>query len=189
MRSVSLNPLNTNVLSFSNLLLMLSLEMNWPSCIRKSAPWCYLPEMKYIEWTEYLCSKSMAEKIRCNPLLLFPRRSARLGKRNKLLTHFTSQTSKIYCQNLCIMAKLFIDHKTLFYDVEPFLFYLAIVSDPARTGFAGYFSKEKSSSSSNNLSCIMVLPVYQKRGIGSFLIDFSAFIWLFFSILERSGSS
>jgi len=31
---------------------------------------------------------------------------------------------QIYCQNLCYMAKLFLDHKTLYYDVEPFLFYV-----------------------------------------------------------------
>ena len=32
--------------------------------------------------------------------------------------------SKIYCQNLCYLAKLFLDHKTLYYDVDPFLFYV-----------------------------------------------------------------
>ena len=31
---------------------------------------------------------------------------------------------KIYCQNLCYFAKLFLDHKTLYYDVDPFLFYV-----------------------------------------------------------------
>lgn len=31
---------------------------------------------------------------------------------------------QIYCQNLCLLAKLFLDHKTLYYDVEPFLFYV-----------------------------------------------------------------
>jgi hypothetical protein len=30
--------------------------------------------------------------------------------------------NKMYCQNLCLLAKLFLDHKTLYYDVEPFLF-------------------------------------------------------------------
>jgi len=30
----------------------------------------------------------------------------------------------LYCQNLCLLSKLFIDHKTLYYDVEPFLFYI-----------------------------------------------------------------
>ena len=27
-------------------------------------------------------------------------------------------------QNLCYLAKLFLDHKTLYYDVDPFLFYI-----------------------------------------------------------------
>jgi hypothetical protein len=29
---------------------------------------------------------------------------------------------KIWCQNLCYLAKLFLDHKTLFYDVDVFFF-------------------------------------------------------------------
>ncbi len=31
---------------------------------------------------------------------------------------------RIYCQNLCYLAKLFLDHKTLYFDVDPFLFYV-----------------------------------------------------------------
>ncbi|GHP09870.1 hypothetical protein PPROV_000860500 [Pycnococcus provasolii] len=31
---------------------------------------------------------------------------------------------KRFCQSLCLLAKLFLDHKTLYYDVEPFLFYV-----------------------------------------------------------------
>ena len=27
---------------------------------------------------------------------------------------------RIYCQNLCYIAKLFLDHKTLYFDVDPF---------------------------------------------------------------------
>jgi len=30
---------------------------------------------------------------------------------------------KTYCRNLCLLSKLFLDHKTLYYDVDPFLFY------------------------------------------------------------------
>jgi Histone acetyltransferase (MYST family) len=37
--------------------------------------------------------------------------------------------NKIYCQNLCLLAKLFLDHKTLYYDVEPFLFYVLTRND------------------------------------------------------------
>jgi len=29
-----------------------------------------------------------------------------------------------YCQKLCLLAKLFLDHKTLYYDVNPFYFYV-----------------------------------------------------------------
>ena len=31
---------------------------------------------------------------------------------------------KRFCQNLCLLSKLFLDHKTIFRDVSPFLFYL-----------------------------------------------------------------
>ncbi len=34
-----------------------------------------------------------------------------------------------YCQNLCLLAKLFLDHKTLYFDVEPFLFYVLTLND------------------------------------------------------------
>src|SRR5689334_22157662 len=34
-----------------------------------------------------------------------------------------------YCENLCLLAKLFLDHKTLCYDVEPFLFYVLTEND------------------------------------------------------------
>ena len=39
------------------------------------------------------------------------------------------KTNKIYCQNLCLLAKLFLDHKTLYYDVDPFLFYVVTEVD------------------------------------------------------------
>ncbi|KAK4053187.1 Histone acetyltransferase [Microbotryomycetes sp. JL201] len=80
--------------------------------------------------------------------------------------------NKIYCQNLCLLAKMFLDHKTLYYDVEPFLFYVMTQSHPTGAKFVGYFSKEKRSPT-NNVSCIMTLPVRQRRGWGNLLIDFS----------------
>ncbi|XP_048360564.1 histone acetyltransferase KAT6B isoform X1 [Sphaerodactylus townsendi] len=51
--------------------------------------------------------------------------------------------SKIYCQNLCLLAKLFLDHKTLYYDVEPFLFYVLTKNDAKGCHLVGYFSKVK----------------------------------------------
>ena len=79
----------------------------------------------------------------------------------------------VYCQNLCLMAKLFLGSKTLYYDVEPFLFYVMTENDEFGCHFVGYFSKEKRPSSLNNVSCILVMPIYQRRGFGHMLIDFS----------------
>lgn len=81
--------------------------------------------------------------------------------------------NKIYCQNLCLLAKLFLDHKTLYYDVEPFLFYILTTTDDRGCHIVGYFSKEKQSPDDYNLACILTLPPYQRRGYGRVLIEFS----------------
>nr|CAB3257896.1 histone acetyltransferase KAT6A [Phallusia mammillata] len=81
--------------------------------------------------------------------------------------------SKIYCQNLCLLAKLFLDHKTLYYDVEPFSFYCLTRNDSKGCHLVGYFSKEKHCQQKYNVSCIMTMPQYQRQGYGRFLIDFS----------------
>ncbi|KAF7682781.1 Histone acetyltransferase mst2 [Astathelohania contejeani] len=73
-----------------------------------------------------------------------------------------------YCRNLCLLGKAFLDSKTLYYDVEPFCFYVLF----RKNELVGYFSKEKTSPN-YNLSCIVVLPCYQGQGLGFFLIDFS----------------
>ncbi|KAG7492137.1 hypothetical protein MATL_G00011340 [Megalops atlanticus] len=80
---------------------------------------------------------------------------------------------KIYCQNLCLLAKLFLDHKTLYFDVEPFIFYILTEVDRQGAHLVGYFSKEKESPDGNNVACILTLPPYQRRGYGKFLIAFS----------------
>ncbi|XP_048448424.1 histone acetyltransferase KAT8 isoform X1 [Rhincodon typus] len=80
---------------------------------------------------------------------------------------------KIYCQNLCLLAKLFLDHKTLYFDVEPFVFYILTEVDRHGAHIVGYFSKEKESPDGNNVACILTLPPYQRRGYGKFLIAFS----------------
>eukprot|EP00887_Chlorella_sp_A99_P002745 scaffold6.g2745.t1 len=75
--------------------------------------------------------------------------------------------------NLCLLSKLFLDHKTLYYDVDPFLFYVLCEKDAAGYHIVGYFSKEKASAEGNNLACILTLPAYQRKGYGRFLIAFS----------------
>ena len=82
-------------------------------------------------------------------------------------------TNKIYCQNLCLLVKLFLDHKTLYYDVEPFLFYVLTQNDAEGCHLVGYFSKEKHCLQKYNVSCIMTMPHCQRKGYGRMLIDFS----------------
>ncbi|KAJ3336041.1 hypothetical protein HDU93_003827 [Gonapodya sp. JEL0774] len=64
-------------------------------------------------------------------------------------------------------------NKTLYYDVEPFLFYVLTEVDDSGCHFVGYFSKEKRPASNYNLSCIVTLPFNQRKGYGNLLIDFS----------------
>ena len=66
--------------------------------------------------------------------------------------------ARSFCQNLCLLAKLFLDHKTLYYDVDPFLFYVMTEWDEQGCHPVAYFSKEKYSAEEYNLACILTLP-------------------------------
>ncbi|KAJ3271995.1 hypothetical protein HDV01_006035 [Terramyces sp. JEL0728] len=90
-------------------------------------------------------------------------------KDNLKIIALDGKETKLYCQNLCLMTKLFLDHKTIFYDLDPFLFYVLFENDT----LVGYFSKEKYSVEGYNLSCILVLPPYQNKRYGRLLIEFS----------------
>ena len=86
---------------------------------------------------------------------------------------------RVYCENLCYLSKLFLDHKRFDrFDVSNFYFYVVgewmvgVGGQQLGFRFIGYFSKEKQSTN-RNLSCIMSLPCYQRRGFGSFIIEFS----------------
>uniref|UniRef100_A0A6S8D5C7 histone acetyltransferase n=1 Tax=Aplanochytrium stocchinoi TaxID=215587 RepID=A0A6S8D5C7_9STRA len=81
--------------------------------------------------------------------------------------------SKFYSQNLCYLAKFFLDHKTLHFDVDPFLFYVFCEFDEYGYHIFGFFSKEKFSEQGYNLACILTLPSYQRKGYGKFIIEFS----------------
>ncbi|MCP9265565.1 Histone acetyltransferase [Dirofilaria immitis] len=88
---------------------------------------------------------------------------------------------KVYCQCLCLLAKLFLDHKTLYFDVEPFLFYVLCEVDSRGAQMVGYFSKEQGNPDGNNLACICILPPFQRSGYGKFLIQLS------YEISKREG--
>jgi histone acetyltransferase MYST2 len=106
-------------------------------------------------------------------------------KNNISMFEVDGKKNKIYCQNLCLLAKLFLDHKTLYYDVEPFLFYVMTEADSYGCHMVGYFSKEKQSFLNYNVSCILTLPPYMRKGYGKMLIDFS---YLLSKVEEKVGS-
>lgn len=101
---------------------------------------------------------------------------------------------KNYCRNISLLSKCFLDHKTLFYDVDLFMFYVlcrynpGVLADkteqnsetdeqkyivPPCYDFVGYFSKEKVTSQGYNLACVLVMPNEQRKGYSKLLIDFS----------------
>ena len=55
--------------------------------------------------------------------------------------HFVFWCLQAYAQNLCLLAKMFLDHKTLYYDTDPFLFYVMTEFDSVGFHIVGYFSK------------------------------------------------
>ncbi|KAH8895746.1 histone acetyltransferase-like protein [Thozetella sp. PMI_491] len=80
---------------------------------------------------------------------------------------------RTWCRNLCLLSKMFLDHKTLYYDVDPFLFYVMTTRGEKGAHLIGYFSKEKESADGYNVACILTLPQYQRKGYGRLLIQFS----------------
>ena len=84
-------------------------------------------------------------------------------------TKWMANSQRVYCQNLCLLAKLFLDHKTLYYDVNPFLFYVICHVDEYGAHIVGYFSKEKVSD--YNLACILCFPQFQKVRVSVYHVN------------------
>ncbi|KAF2174017.1 hypothetical protein M409DRAFT_35204 [Zasmidium cellare ATCC 36951] len=82
------------------------------------------------------------------------------------------EESKLYCQNLSLFAKLFLETKSVFFDASTFLYYTLILKTPDHPygQVAGFFSKEKMSWDNNNLACILIFPPWQRRGLGQVLM-------------------
>ncbi|KAH7322796.1 acyl-CoA N-acyltransferase [Stachybotrys elegans] len=97
----------------------------------------------------------------------------------------------LFCQNLSLFAKLFLDNKSVFFDVSAFKYFLLVYTPPpgglgdipanAPPQVTGFFSKEKMSWDNNNLACILVFPPWQRRGLGALLMGAS------YEISRREG--
>ncbi|KAI4204752.1 MAG: hypothetical protein LQ346_001576 [Caloplaca aetnensis] len=89
------------------------------------------------------------------------------------------EEDQLFCQNLSLFAKLFLDNKSVFFDVASFNYYLLVLSPPddphaeGQSQVIGFFSKEKMSWDNNNLACILVFPPWQRKGLGKILMGLS----------------
>lgn len=110
-------------------------------------------------------------RTKCN--LLHPPGNEIYRHENLSFFEIDGRKQRIWCRNLCLLSKCFLDHKTLYYDVDPFMFYVMTIKDEYGCHIIGYFSKEKESAEAYNLACILTLPQHQRKGYGRVLIEFS----------------
>ncbi|KAK9766656.1 Histone acetyltransferase [Basidiobolus ranarum] len=120
----------------------------------------------------FLSSKSFA-RHRAKCTLLHPPGNEIYRHEDISFFEIDGRKQRTYCRNLSLLSKMFLDHKTLYYDVDPFLFYIMTKNDEYGAHALGYFSKEKESLEGYNLACILTLPQYQRMGYGKLLIAFS----------------
>ncbi|VEU21544.1 DEKNAAC102412 [Brettanomyces naardenensis] len=146
-------------------------------------PWYFSPYP--VEYTEdgvlyiddfslqYFSSKKQFERFRTKSTLRHPPGNEIYRDDYVSFFEIDGKKQRTWCRNLCLLSKLFLDHKTLYYDVDPFLFYCMTRRDEFGYHLVGYFSKEKESADNYNVACILTLPQYQRHGYGKLLIQFS----------------
>ncbi|KAI8808445.1 acyl-CoA N-acyltransferase [Cladochytrium replicatum] len=122
---------------------------------------------------EYMGTPRQFERHRAKCTLRHPPGNEIYRKDKVSFFEIDGRKQRRYCRNLCLLSKLFLDHKTLYYDVDPFLFYLMTIADEHGCHLIGYFSKEKHSADDYNVACILTLPQHQRMGYGKVLIQFS----------------
>lgn len=146
-------------------------------------PWYFSPypdqfsdvDMVYIDefCLSYFDNQRAFERHRAKCTLVHPPGNEIYRDDNISFFEVDGRRQRTWCRNLCLLSKLFLDHKTLYYDVDPFLFYCMCTRDEFGCHLVGYFSKEKDSAEGYNLACILTLPQYQRRGFGRLLMAFS----------------
>ncbi|KAJ1720101.1 Histone acetyltransferase, partial [Coemansia biformis] len=146
-------------------------------------PWYFSPYPIEFAYTPvlYICefclcfyaNKTQYARHRSKCMLQHPPGNEIYRKDDISFFEIDGRRQKTYCRNLCLLSKCFLDHKTLYYDVDPFLFYIMTQRDERGCHIIGYFSKEKESAENYNLACILTLPQYQRMGFGRVLIQFS----------------
>ncbi|KAL8711060.1 MAG: hypothetical protein Q9220_004441 [cf. Caloplaca sp. 1 TL-2023] len=134
----------------------------------------------------------LAHRKLCNARTEPPPGQLIYSKDNYSIHEVDGEEDQLFSQNLSLFAKLFLDNKSVFFDVASFSYYLLITttttipsasssslilespsSPQPQHQIIGFFSKEKQSWDANNLACILVFPPWQRHGHGRTLISLS----------------
>ncbi|TIB15554.1 hypothetical protein E3P92_01602 [Wallemia ichthyophaga] len=129
----------------------------------------------------YYASPKQLERHRHKCTIVHPPGNEIYRHENISFFEIDGRKQKSWCRHLCLLSKLFLDHKTLYYDVDPFLYYIMTQKDETGYHLVGYFSKEKESAEAYNVACILTLPQFQRMGYGKLLIEFS------YELTKREG--
>jgi len=109
-------------------------------------------------------------------LVEFDSTGLNLNEDEKLVLYkVAGSREKTYVQNWCLLAKCFIDHKTIIVNCgNNFDYYILCKMDAYGPHPVGYFSRpEKCMSNADNVNCLMILPPYRRMGYASKLIEVS----------------
>ncbi|KAL1893631.1 SAS complex subunit [Ceratocystis pirilliformis] len=157
-------------------------------------PYCFKYAREVLLWAKHVkfcCSMSrrLYESVPGRKVYVHPTREGETGEWS--VWEVDGEKDSLFCQNLSLFGKLFLDTKSIFYDVHNFNFFLLVYSPapsaPSETTestvprITGFFSKEKMSWDNNNLACILVFPPWQRKGLGALLMGVS------YEIARREG--
>ena len=91
---------------------------------------------------KYMVSKRKLERHRSKCGLHYPPGNEIYRKGSLSFFELDGHKQKTYCRNLCLLSKLFLDHKTLYYDVDPFMFYGTARARSSSTSSCGVASAD-----------------------------------------------
>jgi histone acetyltransferase HTATIP len=138
------------------------------------AEYAHLPMLYICEFCLlYYPTLTQLKRHRTKCTLLHPPGNEIYRHDNISFFEIDGRRQRTWCRNLCLISKCFLDHKTLYYDVDPFMYYCMTFKDEYGCHLIGYFSKEKESPEGYNVACILTLPQHQRKGYGRLLIEFS----------------
>ncbi|KAH8819732.1 acyl-CoA N-acyltransferase [Xylogone sp. PMI_703] len=147
-------------------------------------PKCFAYSKEMVMWLQHVkCCERSGREVPGNLIYTHPAGKGKGIKPVWSVWEVDGEVDTLFCQRLSLFAKLFLDNKSVFFDVSGFNYFLLVHTNPVSgiQQIVGFFSKEKMSWDNNNLACILIFPPWQKKGLGSILMGVS------YEISRREG--